>query len=123
VLSAVFFSMLLVTAMTMVQAVRERTRELAVLKTVGFSNAARHAARARGVFPAVAHRRGHRLGLAVLVVNGAGDKIREYLGAFDLPPRSLVWGLAFALLLGLLAGALPAAQALRLRIVDALRRA
>jgi len=123
VLSAVFFSMLLVTAMTMGQAVRERTRELAVLKTVGFSNAHVTGLVLAESFLLSLIGAAIGLGLAVLVVNGAGDKIREYLGAFDLPPRSLVWGLAFALLLGLLAGALPAAQALRLRIVDALRRA
>src|SRR5205823_11647674 len=38
ILVAVLFSILLVTANTMSQAVRERTNELAVLKTLGFSN-------------------------------------------------------------------------------------
>src|ERR1700737_3715806 len=38
ILVAVLFSILLVTANTMAQAVRERTNELAVLKTLGFSN-------------------------------------------------------------------------------------
>ena len=123
VLSAVFFSMLLVTAMTMVQAVRERTRELAVLKTVGFSNL--HVTMLVLAESLVLSLLGAALGLglAYLVVMGVGDTIHRYLEAFNLPPSSMVWGLGFALLLGILAGALPAAQALRLRIVDALRRA
>jgi putative ABC transport system permease protein len=121
VLSAVFFSMLLVTATTMAQAVRERTRELAVLKTVGFDDArvmrlvlteSLMLALAGGLIG---------LGLAYLFVNAGGTVVRRYLDAFILPPSSLLWGVAFAVALGLLAGALPAAQALRLRIVDALR--
>ena len=38
IVAAVFFTMLLVTANTMAQSVRERTNELGVLKTLGFSN-------------------------------------------------------------------------------------
>mgnify|MGYP000591484786 CR=1 FL=1 len=38
VVTAVFFTMLLVTANTMGQSVRERTNELAVLKAIGFTN-------------------------------------------------------------------------------------
>jgi putative ABC transport system permease protein len=123
VLGAVFFSMLLVTATTMGQAVRERTRELAVLKTVGFSNAGVTAlVLAESLLLALAGA-GLGLGLAYLLVGGAGDVVRRYLDAFTLPAASLAWGFAFAVLFGLLAGALPASQALRLRIVDALRSA
>ena len=122
VLSAVFFSMLLVTAMTMVQAVRERTRELAVLKTVGFSNLHVTLLVLAESFVLSLIGAAIGLGLAYLFVNGAGGMVRRYLEAFALPASSLVWGIGFALLLGLLAGALPATQALRLRIVDALRR-
>ena len=39
-MGAVFFTLLLLTGNTMMQAVRERTSELAVLKTIGFSSAA-----------------------------------------------------------------------------------
>ena len=37
-MGAVFFTLLLLSGNTMMQAVRERTGELAVLKTIGFSN-------------------------------------------------------------------------------------
>ena len=53
---AVFFTILLVTANTMAQSIRERTNELAVLKTLGFSDGARAAAGAGRVLPA-RHRR------------------------------------------------------------------
>lgn len=123
VLGAVFFSMLLVTATTMAQAVRERTRELAVLKTVGFDNARvmRLVLTESLVIALVGGLLG--LGLAYLLVGGVGTVIRRWLDAFSLTPSAFVWGVAIAVALGLLAGALPAVQALRLRIVDALRRA
>jgi putative ABC transport system permease protein len=44
------------------------------------------------------------------------------LPAYVLPDRDLVTGVALMIAVGLLAGALPAAQAMRLRITDALRR-
>lgn len=123
VLGAVFFSMLLVTGMTMAQSVRERTRELAVMKTVGFSNGhVTGLVLAESLLLALIGA-AIGLGLAYAFVNGAGGMVRRYLDAFNLTPDSLLTGLAFALALGLLAGALPAAQALRLRIVDALRSA
>ena len=45
----VFFTLLLVTGNTMAMAVRERTGELAVLKTVGFTDGFVRGPRARGV--------------------------------------------------------------------------
>jgi putative ABC transport system permease protein len=44
------------------------------------------------------------------------------LPAFFLPRADLVRGVLFAFALGIVAGILPAVQAMRLRIVDALRR-
>jgi ABC-type lipoprotein release transport system permease subunit len=51
-----------------------------------------------------------------------GDPTGGLLPAFFLPSRDLVVGVALMLTLGLLAGALPATAAMRLRITDALRR-
>lgn len=122
VLTAVFFTILLVTGNTMAQAVRERTGELAVLKTLGFSD-------------------GKLLGmvlgesLILAVVGGglgllfgwlmvlAGDPTGGLLAVFEFPVRDRLIGVALALALGLASGLLPALQAMRLRIVDALRRA
>ncbi len=61
------------------------------------------------------------LGLAYLVTLG-GDPTGGMLPVFFLPPADLVRGALFALGLGVVAGHLPAVQAMRLRIVDALRR-
>jgi len=121
ILAAVLFTILLVSANTMAQAVRERTSELAVLKTLGFSNVAvLSLVLAESIFIAVL---GGGLGLAVawaIVQNG--DPTGGALPAFVLPNRDLITGAVLMILLGVLAGALPAAQAMRLRIVDALRR-
>ena len=121
IVTAVFFTILLVAANTMGQSVRERTSELAVLKTLGFSDAV-----VLGLVLAescaialVAGLTG--LGLAWLLTQG-GDPTNGMLPAFYLPTADLVRGVLFALALGVLSGIMPAVQAMRLRIVDALRR-
>jgi putative ABC transport system permease protein len=61
------------------------------------------------------------LGLAWLFVQ-QGDPTGGLLPVFVLPARDMVVGAGLIAALGLVAGALPAAQAMRLRITDALRR-
>jgi putative ABC transport system permease protein len=119
--SVVFFTLLLVTGNTMAIAVRERTGELAVLKTIGYSDV--------GV-----------LGLTIaeaLLIAGQGGLIGLALAAFvvpgisrampmlqglRLPPLWLGLGFLLALGVGAVAGLLPAIGAMRLRVADALRR-
>ena len=121
ILSAVLFTMLLVAANTMAQAVRERTSELAVMKTLGFSNAI-IVATVLGESLFIALMGGAAgLGLAWLFVQ-QGDPTNGLLPAFLLPSRDVATGVAMMIGLGLLAGLLPAVQAMRLRITDALRR-
>jgi len=121
ILVAVLFSILLVTANTMAQAVRERTSELAVLKTLGFSNGLVLAlVMAESLFMAVL---GGGLGLAIawaLVSRGSFNN--AFLPIFVLRGRDVLIGVVLCGLMGTLAGALPAASAVRLRITDALRR-
>jgi putative ABC transport system permease protein len=121
ILSAVLFTILLVVANTMAQAVRERTSELAVLKTLGFSNTAVVVlVLAESLFVAVL---GGALGLGLAWgIVQMGDPTHGLLPAFVLPSRDLGVGVALMTGLGLLAGALPAVSAMRLRITDALRR-
>ena len=119
--AAVLFTILLVVANTMAQTVRERTSELAVLKTVGFTNGGVLALiLAESLFIAAL---GGGLGLltAWLIVR-QGDPTNGLLPIFMLPNRDVVAGIGLIAVLGLLAGALPATQAMRLRITDALRR-
>lgn len=121
ILSAVLFTILLIVGNTMAQSVRERTSELAVLKTLGFSNGAIVAlVLVESMFIAVLGG-ALGLGLAWLFVQG-GDPTGGMLPAFVLPGRDLVAGAAVMVAMGLLAGALPAVAAMRLRITDALRR-
>jgi putative ABC transport system permease protein len=121
IIAAVFFTILLVAGNTMAYAVRERTNELAVLKAVGFSDS--------GVLGLVLGESllltllggGLGLGLAWLLVS-AGDPTGGSLPVFYIPPRDLAAGGVLILLMALIAGILPALQARRLRIADALRR-
>jgi putative ABC transport system permease protein len=120
IMGAVFFTLILLTGNTMAQAVRERIPELAVLKTVGFSN--------RSVLGLVLAE------AAVLLLSGAAvglvlagvvvSAVRLKLGtAVPMDPvGGAIWaqGLVLALGVGLIVGALPALRGMRLRIVDAL---
>ncbi|MEO7191852.1 MAG: FtsX-like permease family protein [Vicinamibacterales bacterium] len=121
ILVAVLFTILLVVASTMAQAVRERTSELAVLKTLGFSSVTLLTlVLAESLFIAIL---GGGLGLLfVWAVVQNGDPTHGLLPMFVLPTRDVAAGAGLILLLGLLAGMLPALQAMRLRITDALRR-
>ena len=120
IMGAVFFTLLLLTGNTMAQAVRERTSELAVLKTIGFSSASVLAmVLAESMLMVVI---GGTLGLGLAAVVGkvatAGSG-----GMINLPPvglESWLLGLGLMLAIGLLVGALPAVRAMRLNIVDAL---
>jgi putative ABC transport system permease protein len=121
IVTAVFFTILLVAANTMAQSVRERTGELAVLKTLGFSDGL-VLVLVLAESCAIALLGGAiGLGLAWLLTR-AGDPTAGLLPAWFLPRAELVRGGLFALGLGVVAGIMPAVQAMRLRIVDALRR-
>jgi putative ABC transport system permease protein len=121
ILIVVLFVMLLVVTNTMVFSVRERTSELAVLKTLGFSNGSVVGlVLTESVFMAVLGG-ALGLGLAWLAVQ-AGDPTNGMMPTWVLPNRALAVGAGLMLGLGLLAGALPATAAMRLRITDALRK-
>jgi putative ABC transport system permease protein len=117
----VFFTLLLVTGNTMAIAVRERTGELAVLKAVGYSD--------RFVLLFVLFESliialiggAVGLGLAKLFTLG-GDPTHGLLPFFFLPGEAVLAGLAVTLAVGAASGIVPAIGAMRLRVVDALRR-
>ena len=120
--AAAIFMMLLVTANTMAQSIRERTSELAVLKTLGFGDG-----RVLGMvllescFLAVLAG-GAGLAVAAGLIAWHGDPTGAFLPTFYLPTRDIAVGGLIVIALGFAAGAVPAWQAGRLRIVDALRR-
>jgi putative ABC transport system permease protein len=122
IVTAVFFTMLLVTANTMAQSVRERTNEIGVLKTLGYTNGGvLGLVLAEAVLITVI---GGTLGLAGAWWLGVQFEpvFRQYLLGFRVPADAIVLGAVFMVALGLIAGAVPAAQAMRLRIAEALRR-
>jgi len=121
ILAAVLFTMLLVVGNTMAQAIRERTSELAVLKTLGFSSLRiLTLVFAESLFIAVV---GGGLGLvAAWLLVQTGDPTGGLLPGFELPVRALVTGAWLMVVVGLLAGLLPATGAMRIRITDALRK-
>ncbi len=121
ILGAVFFTILLVTGSTMSQAVRERIGELGVLKAIGFTNG-----QVLGLVLAescllTVLGGGLGLGLAAIII-ARGDPTGGLLPMFFLPGSDLAIGLALSVALGLITGILPARQATRLRVADALRR-
>ena len=118
----VFFTLLLVTGNTMAISVRERTGELAVLKAIGFSDQsvlffvlgeALVIALIGGVLG---------LGLAILAIPVVGAALNGLLPSLVLSVAVLSMGLVFALLVGAASGLVPGIGAMRLRVVDALRR-
>ena len=116
------FTILLVSGNTMAQAIRERTNELAVLKTLGFSEGRiLWMVLMESALIAVV---GGGLGLALsyLIITVTGDPTHGMLPAFYFPTPSLLAGIGLVGALGIASGILPAWQASRLRIVDALRR-
>jgi len=117
IMFAVFFTLLLVVGNTMAQAVRERIPELAILKTLGFSDTS-----VLGFVLAEA--------AAICAIGGiAGLSLATLIGfavakfsAFPLPVNYRVWAAGFVaiVLLSLATGLLPALRARRLANVDAL---
>lgn len=120
IMGAVFFTLLLLTGNTMAQAVRERIPELAVLKTIGFSN--------RSVLWLVLAEATLLvvlggligLGLAALIMPGVSSASRGLIQLPSVPAATWGLGLALMLIIGVVVGLLPALRAMRLNIVDAL---
>jgi putative ABC transport system permease protein len=119
--SVVFFTLLLVTGNTMASAVRERTNELAVLKTIGMTDqTVLFLVMAESIVIAAI---GGGAGLALAkLFTLRGDPTGGMLPNFYLASRSLALGVVLSLAAGAAAGILPAMGAMRLKIVDALRR-
>ena len=118
----VFFTLLLVTGNTMAIAVRERVSELAVLKAVGFTDRFLMVlVLAEAILIAIV---GGLLGLAVckLSIPVLEKLLGSFLPFISLPLLAMMAGFGIAVAVGILAGILPATSAMRLRVVDALRR-
>lgn len=120
IMGAVFFTLILLTGNTMAQAVRERIPELAILKTIGFSN--------RSVLSLVLAESvlllaiGGAIGLLIagVAVSGIRLKTGPQFPILPVGKDAWIWGGALMIIIGLVVGALPARRGMKLRIVDAL---
>jgi putative ABC transport system permease protein len=123
----ILFIMVLILGNTVAMGVRERTHEYGVLRAIGFLP--KHLAAfvlGEAVTVSVA---GGVLGVMIsypFVQEGLGRFLEENMGAFfpffRIDPVTIVWALLLAMLLGAVAAALPAYNASRLKVIDALRR-
>jgi putative ABC transport system permease protein len=116
IVGAVMFTLLFLTANTMMQSVRERIPELAVLKTLGFtggrvSTLVLIEALMLCLFAAV---------VGLVLSAGAMKAVGSVLGPAKLPGSVVVAGMVIAVVLALISGLPPALRAQRLNIVDAL---
>jgi putative ABC transport system permease protein len=119
--AVVILFILFVAGNAMAQSIRERTNELAILKTLGFND--------RKVLTMVLFESllvavlGGGLGLLVAsLLIAQGDPTGGLLPIFYFPPKDVALGGLLVIALGVLSGLVPALQASRLKIVDALRR-
>ena len=116
IIGAVFFALLLATGALMMQSVRERVPELAVLKTLGFSDQL-----VMGliliesvlfcVFSAAVG-----LGLASIVLPQA----RTLIGITAMPLNVIITGLIFAVVLAIAGSSVPAWRGMKLQVAEAL---
>ena len=120
IMAAVFFTLLLLTGNTMTQAVRERIPELAVLKTLGFTNGTVLTLLLVESILLIVLGGMIGLGLAALVVPVIGAASNGMIALPGLQPETWLLGLGLMVAIGIVVGALPARRAMRLRIVDAL---
>ena len=120
--AVVFFTLLLVTGNTMAISVRERIGELATLKAIGFSDRTIlfFVLAESLIISLVGGLLG--LGLAALAIPVLAAALNGLLPTLILSPAILSVGLGTALLVGIVSGLLPGIGAMRMRVVNALRR-
>jgi putative ABC transport system permease protein len=112
---------LFVAGNAMAQSIRERINELGVLKTLGFTDGRILAIVLLESCTVAIIGGGLGLALAWLII-AQGDPTGGMLPIFHFPAKDVAFGMILVGLLGLGTGLLPAVQASRLKIVDALRR-
>ena len=121
ILAAVFFTILLVTGNTMSQSIRESTSELAVFKTIGFSDMTMLILVL--IESMVLCLIGAILGLGItgLLMPGLSELISVSLGEISLDPSVIISGIGIAIITACISGFHPALGAMRSKVVDAVR--
>lgn len=119
ILGAVFLTMVLVTANTMIQAFRERVHEIGIMKTLGFTGPAMLALILAEALLILLIGGSIGLGISWFIIELAKTEVTNliYLGASDI-----AIGFVIILAVGLMVGGIPALQARRMTITQALGR-
>ena len=120
IMAAVFFTLLLLTGNTMSQAVRDRVPELAVLKTLGFTNGTVLTLVLIESILLIVLGGVLGMGIAAILIPILSAASGGLLSLPGIPAQTWGVGLALMLGIGIVVGALPAMRAMRLKIVDAL---
>ena len=120
IMGAVFFTLLLLTGNTMAQAVRDRIPELAVLKTLGFTNGTVLTLVLVESVLLIVLGGVIGMGLAALIIPAVSAMSGGMIALGGIPRETWLVGLALMVGIGIVVGALPARRAMRLKIVDAL---
>jgi len=122
VVTAVFFTILLVAGNTMAQSVRERISELAVLKTLGYSDIGIGAMVMAEAFVITALGSAIGLVVAAMFATGISGALQQFFPVIEMPTATYVTGAVLVLVLTVLSASIPSIQAARLKITDALRK-
>ena len=118
---AVVFAILLVAANTMAMSARERFSEIAVLKTLGFTDGGVAGLVVTEALTIALLGLAVGLGGAAAIFNLIGFDAGGFLPGLTVTPRTATVASIIAVLIALISGAVPAWQSARLRVVDALR--
>lgn len=119
VIGAAFATILMIVGTTMVLAINERTKEIAVMKTLGFASGRIFRMILTESFLLSFIGAGIGMGLAALLIWGVSAAMAAFLPGLGLPPEVALQGLALAIIFAILTGFFPAFNAMRLKIVDA----
>jgi putative ABC transport system permease protein len=122
VVGAAFVTILMIVGNTMALSIRERTREIGVLKTLGFSGP-RILGMVLGESVLLALLGGlPGLAIAAGIAYAMRDSMSNMMPTFAVTPDIALQGLGLMLALGLITGMIPAVNAMRLKIAAALGR-
>ncbi len=122
VVGAAFVTILMIVGNTMALSIRERTREIGVLKTLGFSGP-RILTMVLGESVLLALLGGvPGLAIAALIAYALRNSLSSVAPAFSVSPDIVLQGIGLMIALGLITGMIPAVNAMRLKIAAALGR-